>query len=175
MVALHQDRLEQASEKSGIKPGYRHYPKQITAREPFTSPGISCKWYDLGFAGIPVSDELHDEARATIENEVLAGTMDAPGGIGFVILHDCGDVVFLLTGLWCNNNELWESVFIKRTDLAGSFRPLRVPGDIRPTYCVWELGIVAHEARSWSRYLASDRSEFDLNTYFAERATGETV
>ena len=32
---------------------------------------------------------------------------------------------------------------------------------LRPTFCVWELGVVAHEAKAWSRFLTSPRSEED--------------
>ena len=33
---------------------------------------------------------------------------------------------------------------------------------LRPTFCVWEHGIVAHEAQAGPRYLASERSEPDF-------------
>jgi hypothetical protein len=33
---------------------------------------------------------------------------------------------------------------------------------LRPTFCVWELGVVAHEAAAWSRYLASPRADTDF-------------
>ena len=32
-------------------------------------------------------------------------------------------------------------------------------GAPRPTFCVWELGIVAHESAAWGRYLASPRDD----------------
>ena len=35
----------------------------------------------------------------------------------------------------------------------------------RPTFCVWELAIVAHEALAWSRFLASDRDEAALSRW----------
>jgi hypothetical protein len=30
---------------------------------------------------------------------------------------------------------------------------------VRPTFCVWELGIVAHESAAWARYLGSPRDD----------------
>lgn len=41
-------------------------------------------------------------------------------------------------------------------------------GAVRPTFCVWELGIVAHEALAWARYLASPRDAAALAAWRAD-------
>jgi hypothetical protein len=173
MVALHQDltrRVESLSD--GVNPGYRHYQKHVEPRAALETDGFAFKWYDIGFAERPLSPELHDEARNLLVNEIASEAIESTGQTGFVLLHDCGDVVFLLISTWCGNNELWESVYVKRPELGGSFRPLRVPGDHRPTFCVWEMAAVAHEARAWSRYLVTERSPHDVRAYFADQLRG---
>lgn len=173
MVALHQDRIAHAARfADGIGEGYRHYPKSIKAREPVTSPDVRLKWYDIGFAEFPFDQRLHDEARDFLAHEIDARSFESSGKAGFVVLHDCGEIVFLLVTTWCGSNELWESVYIKRPDLEGTFRPQRVPGDHRPTFCVWEMGVVAHESLAWSRYLSSERGPNDFITWFDDQFTG---
>lgn len=43
---------------------------------------------------------------------------------------------------------------------------------LRPTFCVWELAIVAHEALAWGRLLASDRGDADLARWQADMLGG---
>src|SRR3546814_7109998 len=77
----------------------------------------------------------------------------------FVILHRCGaDFYFLLVSVWRGSNELWEAVWYQHGDMP-AFAPLDsayLPdaGAPRPTFCVWELGLVPHESAAWARYLA---------------------
>jgi hypothetical protein len=44
---------------------------------------------------------------------------------------------------------------------------------VRPTFCVWELGVVSHEARAWARFLASPRREEDLGWWREDWFSGE--
>ena len=47
-------------------------------------------------------------------------------GLGFVILHRCGEgFYFLLACTWAGNNELWETVWAKDGDADPTFRPGR--------------------------------------------------
>lgn len=174
MVAMHLDRVRRDQPiRDGVSDGYQHYSKRITPRAGMEFPDIRLKWYDIGYLEFPVADDLHREARTHISSEIESGAIDATGEIGFVVLHDCGEIVFLMMGSWRGNNELWETVYLKRPESGEGFKPQRGIGDHRPTYCVWELGAVEHESRAWSRYLRSDRSPEDLQTYLSDQYTGE--
>ena len=77
-----------------------------------------------------------------------------------MILHRCGaGFHFLLVSTWQNDNELWETVWAKDGDDDPEFHPWPLDGPHRPTFCVWELGAVAHERLAWSHYLLSDRGD----------------
>ena len=89
-----------------------------------------------------------------------------------MILHDCGDVVFLIVSTWRNSNELWETPYVKLRDNGGGFEPVEVAGIHRPAFCVWEMGAVAHESKAWSRYLSSNRGQTARETYFFDMYSG---
>jgi hypothetical protein len=60
---------------------------------------------------------------------------------------------------WRNENELWETAWAKTGEAGGSFHSWSVTDEHRPTFCVWELGVVCHEQQAWTRYLRSARDE----------------
>ena len=74
-----------------------------------------------------------------------------------MILHDCGDAVFLIVSTWRNSNELWETPYVKLRDNGGGFEPVEVTGIHRPALLRLGDGRVAHESKAWSRYLSSNR------------------
>ena len=45
-------------------------------------------------------------------------------------------------------------------------------GAHRPTFCVWELGVVWHEQRAWSRFLRSERNGEDEQAYLEDSYHG---
>lgn len=153
-----------------VPPDYRHYEKQAVPCEGVRAAGRELKLYHLEKPGEPVPDAIAGSARMFLDRAGLAaaGPADGGGGVdcGFVILHRCGaDFYFLLMTVWRGANEAWEAVWYRdagMTDFA-RFAPA-YPGEamLRPTFCVWELGVVAHESAAWSRYLASPRAEADL-------------
>jgi len=61
------------------------------------------------------------------------------------------------------SNELWEAVYYRDAGMAGFavFDPAYPAAGPRPTFCVWELGIVAAEAQAWARFLGSPRTTED--------------
>ena len=90
-----------------------------------------------------------------------------------MILHRCGEsFYFQIVSTWRNDNELWESVWAKDGEEAAAFTPWPIPLDHRPTFCVWELGSVCHEQRSWSRYLRSAREVGAKQAYLADTFAG---
>ena len=156
----------------GVAEGYQHYQKRITPSLEFATAEVWLKWYDIAFASMPVAPELNAEAREFLLAEVESGRFAQRGELGFALLHDCGDVVFLLVSTWRNSNELWETIYVKQPDNGNGFGPLEVAGLHKPDFCVWEMGAVAHESQAWIRYLGSARDARARETYFFDMYSG---
>ena len=153
-----------------VPTSYAHYGKQCVPGALLAAGGARFKWYDI-FAD-PIDAALVLDARAFVTSETLAGRCAAAGDIGFVILHRCGaDFYFLLVQVWRGANECWETVYYRDGSTDGfSVFPAAYPAagqPSRPTFCVWELGAVAHEARTWSDYLRTERGDSDTGAYLA--------
>lgn len=146
---------------SGVPEAYRHYAKRAVPMAAVEHGGAVLKFYRLERPGEPVPQPLAVQARDWLAEQAAF----EPGDCGFAILHRCGaDFHFLLPVVWRGANEAWEIVAYHHGDMGGFARfdpaypaPDGETAPPRPTFCVWELAIVAHEARSWSRFLASDR------------------
>jgi hypothetical protein len=157
----------------GINPDYRHVEKSIT-------PGAvlelgrygTLKWYDIAAPDAPVPAEIGDLARECLVDEIMGGAIELEG-LGFVILHRCGEgFYFLLACSWAGNNELWETVWAKDGDADPTFRPWPLARGHHPTFCVWELGAVWHEQQAWSRFLRSPRGAAAREAYLRDTFEG---
>jgi hypothetical protein len=139
----------------GIDPGYRHAPKHVTPGEPLEPSGAMLKWYGLHPGDRPIPEEVTRLARARLMSTPLEAR-----GLGFVILHRCGeDFYFLIVCTWRNSNEIWQTVFYKDGDAMAEFEIFPRDGAHKPTLCVWELVPVWHEQQAWVRFLTSSRDE----------------
>ena len=149
---------------NAVDAAYRHYAKQAVFSGLRDAGAATFKYYHLTAADAPVPDDVAALCDAWFADQ--AGATVAPGDCGFVLLHRCGaDFYFLLVSVWRGANELWEAVWYRHGGMP-AFAPFdpAYPGEagaVRPTFCVWELGIVAHEALAWGRYLASSRDDTD--------------
>jgi hypothetical protein len=149
-----------------VNPAYAHYPKQAVPRGTIETGAGILKLYHLEKAGEPVPEEIAAGARALLETD-LGAEAGFDGDLGFAILHRCGaDFHFLLLSAWRGTNEAWEAVWYRDGGMA-AFAPFAPAypaeaGTLRPTFCVWELAVVAHEALAWARFLASPRGAEDL-------------
>jgi hypothetical protein len=123
---------------------YLHRDKLVAPGSPLELPGRRLKWYSVAAHDLPVEPEIDAAARAfLVETE-----LDGLSALGFVVLHRCGpDFYFLIVCSWQGNNEIWESVYAKDKDDTG-FRNWSRPGAHISTFCVWEMGAVAHESRA---------------------------
>jgi hypothetical protein len=165
--------MSTAGLESRIPEEYRHVAKLARPAPGIEVAGSSLKWYDVARATAPVPDEIRARARAGLEDAARAGGLALADDVGFVILHRCGrDFYFLLVCTWRNQNEVWETVFAKDGEGDPAFRPWPADGAHRPTFCVWELGVVCHEQRAWTRYLRSDRDAAALQTYLEDGFDG---
>jgi hypothetical protein len=157
-----------------VDPAYRHSTKQITPRAALELEGARLKWYDIHRPEAPPDDELSRLSRDFLSAEGRAGKLELEGDIGFALLHLCSSTVLLLVCTWRNENELWESCYAKKADSA-SFELIPREGRHKPTYCVWEMGAVSHEAKAWSRYLVSARDEPARRAYLDDRFAGSVL
>ena len=157
-----------------VADAYSHYAKKAEFQELLRTGAAELKLYHLFRPGEPVPDSIAADARAFLLRET-PGALAPEGDHGFVILHRCGATFyFLLLGAWRGSNELWEAVWYRDSGMDG-FAPFppAYGAPLRPTFCVWELGIVAHESGAWTRLLASDREEADLARWRGDVASGE--
>jgi hypothetical protein len=153
---------------SGIGEGYRHAPKHVTPGEPLEPSGAILKWYGLHAVDRPIPDDLTRLARRVVMTTQLEAK-----GLGFVILHRCGnDFYFLIVCTWRNSNELWETVFYKDGDAMPDFAPFPRDGAHKPAFCVWELVPVWHEQQAWVRFLQSARDEAAAERWLRDRTSG---
>jgi hypothetical protein len=158
---------------SAVQADYRHLTKAVTPALLIALGESWLKWYDIAPADEPVPAPIRALARGTLRGAAESGAIELDDDLGFVILHRCGEsFYFLLVSTWRNDNELWETVWAKTDDTRG-FEPWLVEGPHRPTFCVWELGVVCHEQRAWSRYLRSRRDAAAQETYLADSCDGE--
>ncbi len=158
--------------QDALASAYHHRAKTARPGTVLCGTGVTLKWYDLEEPGLPVSPEIRDLARTATMR--LAATQ--PAHHGFAITHRCGiSFHFLLINLWLGNNELWQAVHYLDTGF-NDFAPFPpaypATGAPRPTFCVWELGIVAHEALAWQRLLFSARSPAAFNLWQADTFHG---
>lgn len=153
----------------GVDENYRHGPKVLIPDDPMKTGGAIFKWYQLAPKNDPVPEAIERLARAYLTKTALEAK-----GFGFVILHRCGTAGFhfLLVSTWRGNNELWESVYYKQDDATPDFALFLRHGAHKPTFCVWELAAVWHEAKAWERFLTSQRDGAALRVWLDDRYSG---
>ena len=96
----------------GIDPEYLHASKRVTPGEMLETSGAVLKWYAVHPEDRPVPDEITQLARSYLLKTPLEAR-----GLGFVVLHRCGnDFYFLIVCTWRGSNEVWETVFYKDGD-----------------------------------------------------------
>lgn len=161
--------LDRVIESSlGVDPAYRHITKQVTSEEPMELPSAVLKWYAVHPGDRPVPTETERRARQPLES----GDLQVQG-LGFVVLHRCGnDFYFLIVCTWRNENELWQTVWYKDGDRMDAFAPFRRELPHIPTYCVWELVPVWYEQQAWTRFLLSARDGDGARAWVADRYEG---
>lgn len=155
---------------SGIDPGYRHQSKRVTPLAPLMLPQAVLKWYGVHENSRPIPEAVTEMARQQLATAPLEAQ-----GMGFAILHRCGEsFYFLIVCTWRNSNELWQTVLYKDTDTATSFTLFPRDEAHKATLCVWELVPVWHEQQAWTRFLASARDEAAAQAWLADGYAGAT-
>ena len=147
-----------------VAAGYTHAPKVARPGTHVSVGDAILKWYEVAPAGAPVARAVRELAY-----DALCREWELADDLGFAVLHRCGRAFyFLLVSTWRNDNELWETVLAKQSDEHERFEPWPADGPHRPTFCVWELGVVCHERLAWSRYLCSERDAAARSAYLRD-------
>lgn len=161
---------------NAVDPNYRHQSKQSHVAASIDLPDGWIKWYEIAPTDAPIPAAITNLARSYFARNA-ANILGPQKTYGFTILHRCGaGFYFLLISVWRGNNELWQAVHYHDAGMAdfAAFDPAYPPlGQPRPTFCVWELGVVAAEAQAWSFYLASSRDKIDLANWQATAYSGQ--
>ena len=143
---------------------YHHRTKDASPGTALRMGAVTLKWYDLDETANRITQQTRTRAQTALHSFAAFMTDDCAG---FAILHQCSaSYAFLLISTWRGNNELWQSVqYIDHPLTAfAPFGPAYSDApNLRPTFCVWELGIVAHEASAWQHYLNSERAHPDFD------------
>lgn len=155
-----------------VPAGYRHEDRLVTPGDDLALPGARLKWYALRPVGDAVPSALEARARALLAAEAAAGSLELGYGLGFVVLHASDPLAYLIVGAWRDNQELWETLYVRDPRRGDGFRRAD-PGVDAPTLCVWELAPVWHERGAWVRYLRSARDEAAKRAWLADRLSGE--
>jgi hypothetical protein len=150
---------------------YRHRPKVARPGEALVTPAVYLKWYDIYYEETPFAPQLVDEAHSFLLAELEAGRLALKNEIGFVVHHQCSGAYILYICPWRNENELWETIYIKDLTANGTFQQLERSATT-PTYCVWVLGVVGHEQQAWTRYLYSPRDDAAKYAYVQDQMMG---
>jgi len=152
----------------GVGENYQHGPKCVTPGDSMETTGAVFKWYAVHPEDKPVPDEVDGLARAYLERTALEAK-----GLGFVILHRCGDdFYFLIVNTWRGNNEVWESVYYKDGEAMVEFALWPRDGVHKPAFCVWELAPVWREKEAWERFLMSKRDEPAAQVWLGDLYSG---
>jgi hypothetical protein len=163
-------------QRGRVRPDYAHAAKVARPGSILALDDAVLKWYVVAPAASPVPYDVRELAYEAVGHAAQSGELELAGDLGFVILHRCGEsFYFLIVSTWRNDNELWETVWAKDGDRSATFEPWPAEGTHRPTYCVWELGVVCHEQRAWSRYLRTRRDVSARRAYLLDTYDGEVV
>ncbi|HEY7849728.1 MAG TPA: hypothetical protein VIC27_06660 [Ktedonobacterales bacterium] len=165
--------IPQLSDLGMIPAQFQHYDKLVTVGADLSLPRAYLKWYDIRRPEVEMPATLIEQSRAWLQAEGAAGRLAIDGQLGFVELHHCTSVAFLLVCTWNNENELWDATYVKALTEPGDFAPIAASNGIhRAMFCVWELAPVWHERQAWVRYLRSGRDDDAKRAWFADRYIG---
>jgi hypothetical protein len=122
------------------------------------------KWYDLMDVESTTNEAAKDRARQFV-------AWDGQPAVGWVIHQPCQGGTFLTASRWQDNNEFCEQTRWQ-ADGESTYRASAASVGMQHSHCLWQLGIVAHQARSWATYLRSDRDREARERWPSDRLSG---
>lgn len=156
-----------------IDPLYRHNDKLVTGGDVVTLRDARLKWYDIARPEAPIERHVRVLACDFLHAEAMVRDWHLDRELGFAMLHLCGaEFYFLIVCTWRGPNELWETVYFKESAATPGFSLFPRDRRHKPTYCVWEMGVVSHETAAWKWFLRSPRTPADEDAYLAKTFSG---
>lgn len=154
-----------------VASNYRHRQKQVTPGQALATESLYLKWYDVAYEDTLITADQVEEARSLLFTELETGALALRNELGFVVHHQCTSAYILYVCTWRNENEIWETLYVKDLAQDGAFQMLQRDATT-PTFCVWVLGPVWHEQQAWTRYLYSQRDDAAKYAYTQDQMTG---
>jgi len=149
-------------EKIGnIPKSYEHKPRIAVPRGLINTRKAILKFYDMLITGCKDKHPI-GEAREFIKRKMNSVEGNLELGLGFVILSR-GMLNF---SLWSESQ-----IIIPKQEIYAPFPRTKhhdtkkISIDEEGAYCLWEMGIVAHEKEAWKKYLASGHMIKDKENY----------
>lgn len=145
-------------------------PQQVIDYRATRNINLRIKPYTLiSEGGERFTPEILTGASQILEVAVLQGEVHSPEGFGFSILSDGRINV-------CTWGGKFPSLLNQRIYTFDPQNPLgsaaRTDLHTQGTFCCWELGIAAHEAAAWRKYLLSGRQPHNEHIYLHDRFNG---
>lgn len=129
------------------------------------------KLYSLTRDTKPVESMFLEHAILLFRNVISTSSSEIPHyEIGYAIVHDCGQIVFILLDYYQNENELVRHLY-----------SINKFGELEPTYhtpsglsaCVWEGEIINFERQKWMDYVLKQFNNPNFDQYLNSFASGE--
>ena len=151
-----------------------YQPKVHSVRpfSPIMTPNAVIKLYSMrSVPQKPFSLEVMSDVKDLVTERLRDGRINPRLGLGFAVVSNG----FINVSVWGGeypsllNNNLFG--FDKPENMRKSIQTL----DIREfgTYCVWELGVAAHEGAAWREYLWTQGTEQDKMNYINNTLDGQ--
>ena len=118
--------------------------------------------------------ELEDAARegarkAAVEALPRPGIGGGRYGVGFVIAHRSTNAYSYVVGWWSYGCLLSTAAYSARFSEPAEIA--RCPA--RQAGCVWELGVIDHERRAWTRTMLGSNADGDVEGYLEAVLSGK--
>jgi len=156
-------------ESLGIVPkDYKNEQHEVQSIGLITEPNLVLKLYHMFVSDKPLDPNYLEQNMEYIEKQIRDDVIKSHIGMGFAKV--CKDAIGVAT--WDENNPIViqsQLFYVKNQDISTA-EEMNI-GEEGP-YCVWELGIVAHEKEAWKRYLDSQHTEKDKEKYLNDTIEG---
>jgi hypothetical protein len=148
-----------------------HRTRPIRFLELHETAGWSLKIYGITVDGNRPRPALTEAARTLAPWALPNPAVSRDGadldryGVGFVIVHDAGDMCLAIYDWWAGEHEIHQQMYSAPLDSPEALKPHPTPA----LGCVWELAVIDHERRSWVRHILANPAGPDLPAYLNDR------
>jgi hypothetical protein len=123
----------------------------VTAKEDRQIPG----WQIIRAATLVAFDRLPKPPKPSIP--------ESPLSIAVACVHETKGPVFLLTGVWANENELRTAIVELNLQEPGKIVP-----NPTPPFCTWDLAILGFERNAWVDTVLKNPTPAAIEAYLSQ-------